>query len=209
MATREMVETVGQVLSVLRQMTANAPKSLPPDVLMMWAGVMESSGLSPEDVRKAASQHLATKTFFPSPADLITIARPPINADLVAEDAWLKARRCVERYGYYGSLTADDLGGDTAALWALEKVGWERLCSEMEEGNRAIFRAEFVRYYRLAVEMRYELHHVAGAHERLNRANGYDLTPGRCGRNDWAALPDVVTGKPQPMALPEPVEEAA
>lgn len=204
----ELSEAIVQSLTVMSQMLANAPKDLPPHILNAWIAVLGNAGLSAAEVRQTAATILAREQFYPTPATFLKYARPPIDKNLADEDAWLKARGCLDRFGYYASLTVDDVGGDGAILWALGKVGWERMCAEMTEENRAIFRAEFVRYYRLAVEKRYTCGHLAGNAERMNRAGGYDLTPSLCGRNDWQELPAVVTGATDLPALPGGDEES-
>jgi hypothetical protein len=199
MASKQMAETVAQVLEVMRQMTANAPKSIPADVLEIWCAVLESAGLTPDEVRRTAGTYIAREKFFPTVADFLAIARPSIDAEVQAEAAWLNVRRCLSDYGCYASLTAADLDGDECALWALSRLGYDEELGGAEDRERAFKRAEFVRYYAVAREKGHTLNHLAGRLECENRANARDLTPALCGRPDWTALPAAVRD-----ALPEP-----
>ena len=185
---RALVEPVTSALSAFAAFLAN-PKEITPSFIQGWVTVLRYAGVQPEEIEPAAARLLATQTFFPTPADFIKILRPPEDQDAKGEIAWQLVVRCVDAYGSYGSLTAADLAGDGAALWALSRIGWERLCERLDEDNRAIFRAEFVRTYRVAVLTEARLDYLPGSHERLNDAAGRLLTPDLCGRPDWPELP--------------------
>jgi hypothetical protein len=84
-------------------------------------------------------------------------------------------------------------------------MGWERLCNELDEDNRSIWRAEFVRIYRLGTANRARLEYLAGPQERWNDTAGRDLTPRLCGRPDWSELPACRSTRPA-LDGPEPLE---
>ncbi len=189
MATRAIREATSKVLTVMQQMLAGAPKQVPADVLEMWAGVLEGAGMTAEDIEAAARIVVSREKFWPTPSVFIEAWRPKVSDDLQAEAAWQRVRDCLSRFGGYASLTVEDVGGDGHALWALDRCGWERLGAEMDEDSRAIYRAEFIRVYRLAVNDRQRLDYLIGRCERENGAAGMDLDPVLCGRPDWRGLP--------------------
>lgn len=210
---------ISQSLTVMSQMLAN-PRKITPPVLEAWVAVLRGAGLSPAEVRAAATSILATERFFPEPAVFIEKARPQVDADTLAENAWVQVRRCLREFGSYASLTAADFNGDAAALWAVGQIGLEEL-GEMDDRDRSIRRAEFVRYYRLARDQHYALQHLAGRFERENRAKihllpperEYRLSPAMCGRPDWretpAELPPVSEAVEMPALPPAESERPA
>lgn len=207
MASDAMVEAVGRALSLMEMTLANPPK-LGPQLTHIWATVLEARGLTPQDVSRATNHVIATERFFPQPAVFIECINPKVGDDLRAEGAWQRVRDCLTRYGAQASLTAADLNNDPAALWALERVGWERIGTEMTEENRAIFRAEYVRVYRLAVSERAALHYLPGRLERENGGGSRELTPALVGRPDWRTMPgDRAALDDAPLTpVPEPLK---
>ena len=181
-----------------------APKALTPTLLDGWCSVLTHAGIQPDEVGPAATRLLASSTFFPTPADFLKVARPPEDADTACEVRWQLVLRAVQLHGCYASLTAADLGGDGHALFALERVGWVRLCQELTEENRAIFAAEFRRVYRAALSAGATRDYLAGTHEVANGASRFvNVTPALCGRPDWPALPPCHPTLSTQPALPE------
>jgi hypothetical protein len=129
----------------------------------------------------------------------LKLIHPPEDREAEEELAWQRVLSCVRSIGPYGSLRAADLGDDGTALWALNRMGWERVCHEMESEKRAIWRAEFVRLYRAGRQTGAGCQYVPGLIERENRLKGHALTPALCGRPDWTELP---AGEPETPALP-------
>lgn len=187
MPSDAMIEAVARSLSLMEMTLANAPV-LSGQLIQVWAAVLEAQGFTPEETERAAGLVIAREKFFPQPAVFIEATRPPVNEDTQAEGAWQQVRECARRFGSYASLTAADLNGDGAALWAVDRLEWERV-GEVEEDERKFLRAEFIRLYRLAREERKELAYLPGRFERENGANGRELTPALCGRPDWKERP--------------------
>jgi hypothetical protein len=202
----ELEEQVAEALLVMAALLAN-PKPVTPRLVLGWAAVLKAAGVQPEEVPPTVERLIQTEKFFPTPADFLKLVRPPEDWDAAAELAWQRALTCVRAYGGNASLTAADLEGDGAALWALSRVGWDRLCRELDEENRAIWRAEFVRVYRLGTLHGARLAYLPGLQERHNDAAGRDLTPELCGRPDWTELPertlnDLLTPERNPIPCP-------
>jgi hypothetical protein len=188
----ELNTAVTQALSAMRRTLANGPDELDAELIRIWVSVVELAGLTPAEVRAAAGEILLTERFFPQPAVFIEKVRPKANQDAAVEAAWLRVVGCVSRYGSYASLKAEDLAGDRAALWALDRMGWIRLCETLEDENRAILRAEFVRFYAVARQEKAGLDYLAGRCEIENTARTPrpgPLTPEQCGRPDRSELP--------------------
>lgn len=162
------------------------PPTIDGELIALWSAVLTAARLTPEEVKRAALDVIATREFFPQPKHFIEAIRPPMNFDVAVEGAWQRALDCVRRYGGNASLRSADVDGDGKVLWALDRMGWVRTCREMGEDNRAIFRAEFVRLYRLAQQEGSALDHVAGGMEIENAARrGEGLNAVLCGRPDW------------------------
>jgi hypothetical protein len=178
-------ETLMEALVACKELLAN-PKPLTAAVVMGFRAVLQAEGVTVAELREGLTRLLAAERFFPTPADLLKHCRPD-PADAV-ELAWQAVLRAVRVVGIYGSVAAADLGGDGRALWAVDRMGWERLCTELEPGNRAIYRKEFERLYLAAGGATVE--YVAGLHERVNGLQGVAPTrPELVGRPDLAALP--------------------
>lgn len=187
MPSRAMSDVVTKALSLMEMTLANPP-ALGPQLTSIWATVLERNGLTPADVMRATERVIATERFFPQPAVFIEAIRPKASDDILAEAAWQRVRDCLRDYGANASLTAADMANDGAALWATERVGWERL-GEMDDDNRAIIRADFVRLYRVARADGMTLDYLPGRMEKQNAGGKYDLTPALVGRPDWTQLP--------------------
>jgi hypothetical protein len=198
----QLKEAVVEALTVFAEML-QSPKPITPQSVTAWVAVLASEGVTADEVRGVIPRYLKTSKFYPAPADVLKLLRPPVDEDTRAEAAWLAVRRCLSDYGSYASLTADDLDGDTAALWAVARLGYEELGS-VEDRERAFKRTEFLRYYAVALEKGHGLAHLAGRFERENRSRGLALAGPACGRPDWRELPPVVAAS---TALPEPDEE--
>lgn len=149
---------------------------------------------------------LKQEKFFPTVAQFIAVARPPDDEAALDEIGWQRVLQCVRGIGGFGSLCAADLDGDRCALWAISRMGWSRLCRELGDENRSIWRAEFVRLYRVGRRCAAVCDYVAGGFE-LENARNRDLTPELVGRPDWPALPSrqLQLGE----GVPELVETAA
>lgn len=174
---------------VLMEGTLANPRALTPELLRTWVLVLHTAGVTAAEIEPGVGRLLQTATFFPTPADFLKALRPPEDRESGEELAWQRVLTAVRARGGIASLTAADLGDDAAALWALSRVGWERLCRELDEEHRAIWRAEFVRVYRVARQTAAALAYLPGAFETQNLRAGRDLTPALCGRPDWRALP--------------------
>lgn len=193
-------------LVLMAEVMAN-PKPLTPDLVLAWELVLEQANVRPEEIAPAAARLMSSQTFFPTPADLIRAVHPAEDGDAAAELGWQLVLTCIRERGGYASITAADLGGDEAALWAVGRMGWERLCAELEAHNRALFRAEFIRTYNAAQVCGGCERYLPGRNERLNDANGRDLNPALVGRPDWPALPGRAAGDARPLRAPAPCAE--
>lgn len=198
----EMEEKVTEALLVMAEMLAN-PKPITPRLITAWTLVLAQAGVRPGEVEPTTARLLATEKFFPTPADFLKLVRPIEDRDAAEELAWQRALQAVRAFGRNASLTAEDLDGDGVALWALSRMRWERLCAELTDENRAIWRAEFVRTYRLGAANDARLSYLAGPQELHNDALGKDRTPILCGRPDWKELPDRTEEQPTlPAGVP-------
>lgn len=190
-----METVVRQVLLIFAETLAN-PKPVTPQLEEIWVRVLELASVPVQDVETTAARMILTEQFFPTPATFLKAWKPPQDDDTAAELAWQKVLDAVRRYGGNASLHVSDFAGDGAAMWALDRMGWDRLCRELDEEKRAIWRAEFARIYRAARQTNARLTYIAGRHERENRLHGHDLRPELVGRPDWPHLPG------EPEALP-------
>lgn len=193
---------VAETLALMAEVLA-APREITGALILAWAAVLREAGVAAEDVRPAALRLLGTARFFPSPAEFLEVLRPKEDAAALEELGWQRTLSAVRELGGFASITAEDLHGDGAALWVLSRMGWERLCRELDEENRAIWRAEFVRLYRLAQIVKARAEYLVGGAERENVCRGRDLTPELVGRPDWKALPAC---RAHQATLPEPGE---
>lgn len=189
MSETNLMDAVRRALLLMAETLAN-PKPVTAELIHAWVLVLKRNGYGPEEVEAGVGRILETSTFFPTPADFLNALRPPkVDVDAQAELAWGHVRHAVREYGANASLCVEDFGGDGTALWALTQMGYGELCRELTEENRAIFRAEFVRIYRSALESGLRRDYFTGAHERQNLTLGREMTPTLCGRPDWPALP--------------------
>jgi hypothetical protein len=189
MAERTLEDEALDALLVFAEMLAN-PKEVTERLVRAWVLVLRQAGIQPQEVGPAAVRLLATQTFFPTPADFLKAARPPDDREAAAELAWQRTLTCVRQIGRNASLHVSDLAGNGLALWVLSRIGWERLCAELTDENRAIWRADFIRLYRAGATTNAWLTYLPGLQERLNDAQGLDLTPILVGRPDWKRLPE-------------------
>jgi hypothetical protein len=177
----ELERAIQEALLLMAEVLAN-PKPVNVTLIRAWTAVLGSQGLSPDEVRAAAHRVLAEEEFFPTPATFLKRVRPQADTDALVEIAWQRVLTAVRRLGAPASLCAADFGGDTKVLWALSRMGWDRLCRELTEENRAIWRAEFARVYN-AARLAEPVHYLPGLMERQNVALGAaDLTPALVGR---------------------------
>lgn len=202
----ELPERVLQGLVLMAGTLAN-PRPLTAELVHAWVLVLRAAGIRAAEVEPGVSRLLQTATFFPTPADLLRHLRPPEDREAAEELAWQHALTAVRRRGAAASLVPTDLAGDATALWALSRVGWERLCRELNEENRAIWRAEFIRLYRAGRQTHARLEYLPGGLEQQNRRAGQDLLPAHCGRPDWthlpaAALPETAPAEGAPAERP-------
>jgi hypothetical protein len=147
------------------------------------------AGIQAHQVSPITARLLMTEKFFPTPADFIAVASPKEDVDGASELAWQRVKSAVSRFGGYASLTSEDLGGDGAALFAVERLGWPELCAELDSKTENLKRALFVRVYQMAVREGASLERLRGAFERQNEMKNRDLNPELCGRADWKELP--------------------
>jgi hypothetical protein len=199
-----MEDAVSKALILMTRTLANAPK-VDRELVEIWALLLGNAGLTPEEIQRAAGIVAVRETFFPQPVKFIEAIRPPGNEDAALEWGWQLALECVRDRGGYASITAADVGDDPRVLWAIERMGWVRLCAELADDNRSILRAEFIRLFRLAREQRQECQYVAGILELDNERHISlvgPVTPAMCGRPDWTALPPARERRPR-KALPE------
>lgn len=187
MPADRLTVAVTQALTLMAEVMAN-PKEITPQLVKAWVLVLRHAEIAPEEIEPAVGRMLSSGTFFPTPADFLKMLRPAEDREASEELAWQSILTTVRRFGARASLTATDLG-DATALWALERIGFDRLCRELTEENRAIWRAEFMRLYRAGKSTNAGLEYLPGWFERENLANGHDLTPILAGRPDWKALP--------------------
>lgn len=184
-----MAEAVSESLILMADVMAN-PKKLSATIIEAWVSVMRSQDVTPDQVRQAALRLIGTEKFFPTPSDFVKLLRPVEDRDAAEEIAWQRTLGAVRQIGGRGSLTAEDFGGDGLTLWVVSRMGWERICRELMEDNRAIWQAEFRRLYRAGKTVNATASYLPGWFERQNLAEGHDLTPSLCGRPDWKALPE-------------------
>lgn len=191
----ELAEAVGECLVVMAEILAN-PKPLTAPLLAGWTLVLREAGIAPDELRAATARILATEKFFPTPADFLKLLRPPEEREAAEELAWQRVLTALRAHGSMASLVPADLGGDGAALWALDRIGLARLGRELTEENRAIWRAEFIRLYRVGRSTHAELGYLTGEFERQNASGNRDLNPLTVGRPDWLELPACRTELP-------------
>lgn len=218
MADVDLVRAVTRALSALQVALKSAPAAITGELVEIWTAVLERAGMTAADVERAAGIVASRSVFFPAPTEFVQAVYPPVNEDLEADRAWSVVRTAVRDLGGGASLSTSDVAGDGAALWALSQFGWERLCRELGDDNQAILRAEFLRWYRLGRADHAKADYIVGRLEVENRLAGYELTPARCGRPDWRALPASALASrggsardglaPLPKALPAGGEEA-
>jgi hypothetical protein len=207
----ELTDAVSKALNLMARLLANAPV-VDAQLIEMWTVVLEARGITAADVARAAGIVAGQERFFPQPSVFIDAVRPTGDEDAALELGWVRVLECVRRFGGYSSLNAADVDGDTAALWAVDRMGWVRLCSELGDDNRSLFRAEFVRFYRLARQERAACAYVAGRLELENAARRSligELTPAMCGRPDWESREALPAKPPVVQALPAVPEAAA
>ena len=179
---------LSRALLLAAELVAN-PKPVTPTLVRGWEVVLAKAGIRPEQVEPTFERLLSESTFFPSPADFLKLANPAENREAAEELAWQRVLDCVREIGPHASLHVSDLNGDGTALWALDRMGWERLCSELDYDNRSIMRADFVRLYRAGKSTDATVEYVPGSHEKHNAMNGRELSPMLVGRPEWTALP--------------------
>ena len=187
----ELVQAVAESLTVMSEMMAN-PRTITGPSGAEWVRALQEEGLTADDVRETTSRVIKKLKFFPTVAEFLHVFKPPEDeaiVEAIAEVAWLTAVGLVRRIGGNGSLCAADAGGDETLLWAIDQMGWVRLCQELEDENRAIMRSEFVRFYRAGRIHNASRHYVPGRAELENDAKGRDLTGELVGRPDWVELP--------------------
>lgn len=204
---RELGEEVLKALAIMAEVLAN-PKEINETLVKAWTLTLASAGVRPDEVEPAVGRALQTQTFFPTPADFLKLLRPPEDREAGEELAWQRTLSAVRHLGRYASLCAADFEGDGTALWTVSRMGWGRLCDELDADNRAIWRAEFMRTYRLGVQAKAALSYLAGSQERDNDARGLPLTPILCGRPDWKELPARTGETPALPAGHAPLSEA-
>jgi len=193
---------VSESLGLLAEMLAN-PKPITPLLIEGWTAVLRHAEVRAEEVRPVVVTLLKTATYFPTPAQFLEALRPTEDVSAAEELAWQRALGVVRKVGGYASIDVRDVDGDPCVLWALSRMGWERICRELDEEKRAIWRAEFVRVYRLGSRNGAAVHYLAGRLEADNLSKGRALTPALVGRPDWPELPAGRTAG----ALPSKADE--
>jgi len=179
------------------------PKAVNERLVLAWDMALKLAGVHAEQVAPTVARLLQTQTFFPTPADFLKIVNPAEDREAGEELVWQKVLDCVRKIGPNASLRREDLGGDGTALWAVDRMGWERLCRELTFDNRSIMRADFVRLYRAGKTTGAALDYVAGWLHKANENEGHQVTtPALVGRPEWEALPAAPVATP---VLPSPV----
>jgi len=202
-------DTVARALALMAEVMAN-PKPVTPNLVKAWVLVLRQAGVTVEEVEPTVGRIMSAQTFFPSPADFLKLVHPPEDKEAAEELAWQRVLTCLRQHGGRASLVAADLGNDAGALWALSRVGFDRMGRELSEENRSIWRADFVRLYRTGRATNARLEYLPGTWERENLARGYDLTPRLAGRPDWKQLPaerEALQALPEGEGL-QPVQRA-
>lgn len=179
---------VAKALLIMAKTLAN-PKPVDAELVQIWAALLGDEGIRPEEIVPAAHRLTRKEKFFPTPADFIAAARPTADPDAACELAWQRVKSAISRFGGYASLTADDLGGDEAALFAVSRLGWPELCAELDTKTENLKRASFVRVYQMAVREGESLKRLRGSFERENELRNRGKDPTLCGRPDWKDLP--------------------
>ena len=72
--------------------------------------------------------------FF-HPGDFLETGPAARGPDAGEELAWQRTLNAVREFGHNASLTAADFEGNGCALWAVSRMGWERLCNEAGRGQ--------------------------------------------------------------------------
>jgi hypothetical protein len=197
----EFLGSLSKSLNILRRVLANGPAEIDGELLDAWGMALEAAGLTAADIAAATPRLLQSQRFFPTPADFIEAVRPKANQDAEIELAWQKVRATVARVGSSASVAASDLGGDEHALWAADRVGWERLGQANDE-ERVYAAADFRKLYRAAREQNNRLAYLVGRFERENAAENYPAQAELTGRPEWAKPPAE-----RPAGLPQRGEE--
>lgn len=145
---------------------------------------------SDEDFLEAAYKACRSLTFFPTIGELRKNAGgTKEDAQVDVDEAWEVVRSAIRRHGKDASLCAQDLNGDQAALWVLDRMGADAI-GMMTEDDRAIRAAEFRRLYAVAKARNYRSEYLVGKFETDNRARGIDTSkrPELLGRK---SMPDA------------------
>lgn len=164
----------------------NAPKPITTKNIQKFQIVWESERLTADQFKAACLTQLKTNPWFPQPSELLLIARGGSKEDMEtrATLAWEKVRSMTRRVGSDGSWFASDLGGDGAALWAVERIGLQDL-NDMTSENRTWIEKDFRKLYAAAIDGDKFSEHIPGNMEIGNVRSGYAIVrPGMIGRGD-------------------------
>ena len=105
-----------------------------------------------DDLRYAANVHMQSKTFFPSIAELRSVAADKAIGYLpAAEEAWGEVKEAIRKVGYWG--TPKWSSPPVAA--AVNAIGWDTICSGLVE-DAGVNRAHFLRVYEVCRKRRME-----------------------------------------------------
>ena len=181
----KLKKAIIQSLSML-ELLSNAPKPITENTVNAFFVVMEADGISPDQIRSAAVTHLKTSKWFPAPSELLEIIKgtSKLSLETRATLAWEKVRSMTRRVGSDGSWFASDLGGDGAALWAVERIGLQDL-NDMTSENRTWIERDFRKLYAAAIDGDKFAEHIPGNMEIGNVRSGYAIVrPGMIGRGD-------------------------
>lgn len=97
--------------------------------------------LSDEALKAAVTRHISSSVYFPKVAELRKLATDQITVHHPsAEEAWAHARLAMKKFGYRRKVVF----ADSAIGKAVEAMGWESLCSSV---NEVADRAHFFRIY--------------------------------------------------------------
>jgi hypothetical protein len=126
-------------------------RTLSPLVLEMQYTVL--ADLELEDIQRAVTAHVRTKTFFPTPAEI----REAINgsAEDRAELAWVAVQRLVRSHGWANPPKPEMWPNEATRRAAMELYGgWTALCENLPAGGpemlgtAKLFKACFAAYAR-------------------------------------------------------------
>ena len=140
MKKEELKEKLGEIIFALgeyynKPLTADQIDMYSEDLLV----------LSPEELTFAVKKYrtIESNTFFPLPAALIALVRPKENTDLdIAREVSARIIESVSRFGSYRIKDAKKYIGELGWKVVERQGGWNTVCSELNEDNKATRQAQ-------------------------------------------------------------------